>query len=230
MGVLIGIFSSLNACAVGDIGGAPGDPRRGSAAEGVDPSNPFPVLQCPGASPDVAARDGWRSSNASAPTDGVLRFELKARPTAANLDGLVAVGAENIDDFDKAAITVRFADDGLVDVRDGVFYTSDMAYPYEPGVWYSIGIAADVETQTYDVEIGPCGEPRETLIEDAAFRDDTLELSTWAAWSSQTAALEVSTPAWMSCGGLHARHVRVARPRVRAAGRRVRGHVELRGL
>ncbi len=81
------------------------------------------------------------------------------------------------------------------------FYASNMAYPYEPGVWYSIGIVADVDTQTYNVEIGPCGEPRETLVQDASFRDDTVELSTWAVWSSQTAALEVSTPAWIPSGG-----------------------------
>ena len=197
----IGIFSSLSACAVGDIGGPAGQPGVARGGDGADPLDYLPAPKCPAASPDVAARDGWRSSNASVPADGVLRFELEARPTAANLDGLVAVGAESIDSFDKAAIAVRFADDGLVDVRDGAFYTSDMAYPYEPGVWYSIGIVADIDTQTYDVEIGPCGEPRETLVEDASFRDETLALSTWAAWSSQTAALEVSTPAWMSAGG-----------------------------
>ncbi len=193
------IAFSLTACTAGQIDGSVGD---GAWDDGSDDEQTMPpLLQCPGANPDVAARNGWRSSDASALTDGVLRFELKARPTASNLDGLVAVGAESIDDFDKAAIAVRFADDGLVDVRDGAFYASDMAYPYEPGVWYSIGIAADVDTQTYDVEIGPCGEPRETLIEDALFRDDTVELSTWAVWSSQTAALEVSTPAWIPAGG-----------------------------
>ena len=60
------------------------------------------------------------------------------------------------------------------------------------GCQLNLKYVADIDTQTYDVEIGPCGEPRETLIEDASFRDDTVELSTWAVWSSQTAALEVS--------------------------------------
>jgi hypothetical protein len=137
------------------------------------------------------------------PAEGVLWLEFEARPTDANLDGLLAVGAETIDDIDKAAISVRFADDGFVDVGDGAFYASDMIYPYEPGVWYSIGISADIDTKTYDVEIGPCGQPREPLIEDASFRDNAEvsgELSTWAVWSSQRAALEVSTPAWMASG------------------------------
>ena len=201
------ILVLLSACAVGDIGGGPGGSGFGSeddfGSSPVEPSDPA-ALKCAGASPDVAARDGWRSSEASVPADSTLRFELKARPTAAHLDGVVAVGAEGIDDFDKAAITVRFGEDGLVDVRDGAFYASDIAYPYNPGVWYSIGISADVDTQTYDVEIGPCGEPRETLIKDASFQDSSqasAQLSTWAVWSSQTAALEVSTPAWMPSAG-----------------------------
>ena len=168
------------------------------------PTEPAEALQCAGTRPDVVARNGWRSVEAGLSADSSLRFELKARPTASNLDGLLALGAESIDRFDEAAITVRFANDGLVDVRDGAFYTSDMAYPYEPGVWYSIGILADIDNQTYDVEIGPCGEPREKLIENASFRDSNElwnQLSTWAAWSSQTAALEVSTPTWMTSGG-----------------------------
>ena len=196
----------LASCGTGEIGSLEGAPRFGDpnpvdsgAASDADPAS---TGQCLGASPDVAARDGWRSSEASVPADGALSFEVKARPTAGRLDALVAVGGESIDDFDKAAITVRFAEDGLVDVRDGAVYASDVAYPYEPGVWYSIGILANTDTQSYDVEIGPCGEPRETLIKGASFRDDTAsELSNWAVWSSQTAALEVSTPAWMTLGG-----------------------------
>jgi hypothetical protein len=207
--MFVGILLSLSACSEGEIGENPGVPRSNSEADGnpddgAETSPASAVLQCPGAQPDLAASNGWRSSDASMPADGALRFEVKARPTAPNLNGLVAVGAESIDGFDKAAIAVRFADDGLVDVQDGAFYASDMAYPYEFGVWYSIGILADIDNETYDVEIGPCGAPRETLIEDASFRDDAEvsgQLSTWGVWSSQTAALEVSTPAWMTSSG-----------------------------
>ena len=115
------------------------------------------ALACPGASADVSASSGWRSVESSLPADGALRFEFKARPTAANLDGLVAIGAEDIDAVAKAAITVRFAEDGFVDAFDGTVYDSDVAYPYDPGVWYSVSVSADIETETYDVEIGPCG-------------------------------------------------------------------------
>jgi len=199
LAALVGFSFTLCACGMGEISGTAGGARDGFD-DGADPTESAPNFQCLGANPDVAARNGWKSSEAGVPAEGVLRLELKARPTAANLDGLVAVGAESIDDIDKAAITVRFADNGLVDVGDGAFYASDIGYPYEPGVWYSIGILADIDNQTYDVEIGRCGEPTETLIKRASFRNSSGiqgRLRTWAAWSSQRAALEVSTPAWV---------------------------------
>jgi len=193
------IFCFVLGGCTGEIFSSVGDGPRFD--ESPTPDRDVPAAFCPGADPDVAARNGWRSSDAAVPTDGVLRFEVKARATAEALNGLVAVGAEEINDFDEAALAVRFAGDGLVDVRDGGFYTSDLTYPYEPGVWYSIEMIADIDAQTYDVAIGPCGEARETLIEDASFRSITEELSAWAVWSSQTAALEVSTPTWMASGG-----------------------------
>ena len=202
LGVILSFLVFVSACAVGEIGESAGGARLGNP--GAEAAPPAEIQQCPGASPDVSAKNGWRSSDAMLPASGTLRFEVKARPSTANLDGLVALGAESIDDFDKAAVTVRFADDGLVDVRDGEFYSSDIDYPYDPDTWYSIAISADIDAETYDVEIGPCGEPRETLIKHASFRNNSRVLGwlrAWAVWSSQAAPLEISTPAWMPSGG-----------------------------
>ena len=226
-GLFVSISVFVGACAVGDIGDSFGSPR-GDTEDGSDeavdtppvlvPSNPSDpsdpsapselgdpaALQCPGANPDVSASNGWRSSEASLPAYDALYFEFKARPTAANLNGLVGVGAESIKEFAEAALSVRFAKDGVVDVRDGAVYNSDVSYAYEPGVWYTVAVSANIETETYDVEIGRCGEPRETLIKGAAFRQEANmgdQLSNWAVWSSQSAALELATPTWMASGG-----------------------------
>ena len=139
----LGLFLSISflaaACVGGQIGDAPGGSRLGpgyndtNAASGPVGSGTPAALVCPGASADVSASNGWRSSDASLPAAGSLYFEFKARPGAANLDGLIGVGAEDITDFTKAAIAVRFAEDGLVDVRDGSFYSSDVSYAYDPG-------------------------------------------------------------------------------------------------
>ena len=208
LGLIFSVCALLTACDGGQIsesGGGPGDPRVGNDGSG-NPSNPGvdgedSPLVCPGASADVSASNGWRSSQAPQPASEELRFEFKARPTAEDLDGLVAVGAQNIDTFSDAAILVRFAEDGFVDARNGAIYDSDVSYPYDPGVWYNVIVTADIVTKTYDVEIGSCGESPKTLIQDASFRDDAStsdQLSGWAVWSSQSAALDVSTPAWIA--------------------------------
>ncbi len=43
LGLLVGILSSLSACAAGEIGGPSGDPRFGSVDGGADPFGPAPV-------------------------------------------------------------------------------------------------------------------------------------------------------------------------------------------
>jgi hypothetical protein len=220
LGLFLSILVLASACAVGEIGDIVGVPGPGPGYDdipgpgyddindgiGETPSDIVPdgPTACPGASPDVSASDGWVSSEASLSAFDALYFEFKARPTTANLDGLLAVGAEDINNFAKAAIAVRFAEDGLVDVRDGSVYSSDVSYAYDPGAWYTVAVSADITTETYDVEIGRCGEPRETLIKGASFRPDANvsdQLRTWAVWSSQAAPLELSTPTWMTSGG-----------------------------
>ena len=207
LGLILGICVSGTACVGGEISDSTADgsrfgPETSDPGIGNDASDPITgqvdsPLVCSEASADVSASSGWRSSSVSRPASGALRFEFKARPTAADLNGLVAVGAPEIDAFTDAAILVRFAKDGFVDVRDGAIYYSDVNYPYDPGVWYDITVTADIQTKTYDVDIGPCGEPKQMLIEDASFRDDASvsdQLEGWGVWSSQAAALEVSRP------------------------------------
>ena len=162
------------------------------------------VRTCMSPVPDVSATSGWQSRKAPQATSSELFFEVMARPTAANLNGLVAIGSGDINDFSDAAILVRFADNGEIDVRNGSQYDSDRSIAYVPGVWYTIYITADVVAETYKVEVGTCGGSRETLVSRASFRPDAPSgepLSHWAVWSSQDASLEVATPAWMTSGG-----------------------------
>ena len=196
LGFFLGISVLTSACAVGEIGDSAGEP-------GLDVGFDDAALTCPGVSPDVSVSDGWESKEASQSAPDTLYFEVMARPTAANLDALVAVGAQDIHDFSDAAITVRFSESGLVDVMDDVEYDSDGLFEYDPGVWYNIAISADVTARTYDVEVGRCGEKRRHVIRGARFRSAANvydRLSTWGVWSSRLASLELSTPTWMASG------------------------------
>ena len=213
---LVAVVAWVSACG-GEMGnesaGARRDPAADSngvsgAADATDPivpGDPFPHddLTCPSAAPVVSARNGWRSAQASRPAFETLDFELIARPEVSNIDAVVAVGNQDIADFSDAAIAVRFADDGLIDARDGSMYDSDLPFTYEAGVWYSILISADIAARTYDVDVARCGETRQALITGAAFRSDADvndQLTTWAAWSSQSAKLDIATPSWLASG------------------------------
>jgi len=206
--VLAGVFAALlGACGPGTIGeddarfGASGNPTSDPA----DLDDPFPQddATCPSAAAVVSASNGWQSAAASQAAFDSLELELMARPEVTNLDALIAVGAHDIGDFSDAAISVRFADDGLIDARDGSGYDKDVSVSYEAGVWYTIVISADIANRTYDVEVGRCGEVRQPLITGAAFRADAGvndRLTTWAAWSSRSAKLDLSTPSWSTAG------------------------------
>ena len=211
-GLLAILAVSLAACGSGEIGdqaarfGGPGDPADpGDPGNVPNPDDPFPNDDptCPDAAAVVVANDGWSSVTPSEPAFSGLRLSLMARPEEAALNALVAVGGQDIEDFADAAVLVRFADDGLIDARDGSAYDADIDFTYEPGVWYSIDILADIETETYDVEISRCGEEPKKLITSASFRADagvSDRLTAWAAWSSQTATLELATPSWFASG------------------------------
>ena len=150
--------------------GSPGVNEDGlpinEAGEPISPLSDLPLedSSCPSVAPDVTVSNGWRSTKASQAAFGTLDFEAKARPGAANLDGILAIGGRDIDAFADAAILVRFASDGLMDARDGSVYDKDVTFPYEPGVWYDIVVSANVSTSTYDVKVGQCGEPLQELI------------------------------------------------------------------
>jgi len=213
---LVASLVLISACS-GEIGDAPGAARRGPTSDFSNAANaavpngptgaqdPFPQDDptCPSAAAVVSVSNGWQSTEASQPAFDTLQLSFLARPEAANIDALVGVGAQDIDDFPDAMLTVRFADDGFIDVQDGSAYDSDVAFAYEPDVWYSITISADIATGTYDVEVARCGESPQVLITGAAFRSEagaSDRLTTWALWSSQSAKLDVSTPSWVASG------------------------------
>ncbi len=184
--------TTTNDCSLNDLNSV-------GSANPVAPTEPI----CSELSPDIQASDGWRNVQASQTAEGELFSSYKARPTVAGLNGLLAIAPQPVDAFSDAAVLVRFADNGLVDARNGSIYDSDIAYPYEPGVWYDVVVSADLTSQVYSVDIGRCGGALTRLISNAEFRSDAPEssqLTHWAIWSSQSATLDVVAASWGVAG------------------------------
>ena len=204
---LVGACSGarLDAPDAAPLGGTiPGAEDAGTSGhDGIPQGSVAGQQTCPSAIAALSVSDGWASAPATQPAVDQLQFEIMARPGSANLDGLVAIGGQDMQDPSAATIAVRFTDNGLIDAIDGSVYHSDTIFEYEGGDWYSIVISADITNQTYDVAVGRCGQAQEPLIRDASFganSSDSDELSTWGLWSSQPSTLEVSVPAWTSAG------------------------------
>lgn len=183
---MVAAATLLSACTGGEIGGIAND-----------------FATDPELVATLSARNGWRNVEASQPATDTFEFNAMARAEVANIDAMIAVGAGEITDSSDAAIKVRFADDGSIDVRDGIAYKSERRFRYQPGRWYHVRITADVSTSTYDVEVGEYGEPLSPLVSQATFDPEAASdgsLRNWAAWSSQWAKLDIAEPSWVASG------------------------------
>ena len=102
------------------------------AQGGVTPRDPIAGSQaCPSAASALSASDGWTSTLATQSSVDELHFEIMARPGAANLNGFVAIGGQDVQHLSDAAIAVRFAENGLIDARNGSRFDSDSIFEYE---------------------------------------------------------------------------------------------------
>ena len=83
LGPYLSILILAGACGDGEIGGLTGRSRSGPdddlGSQAVEPSDPA-ALYCEGASPDVAARNGWRSADASRTIE--MPVERRSIPTS----------------------------------------------------------------------------------------------------------------------------------------------------
>lgn len=167
-----------------------------------DSGTPSPAACTAGFTSTLATSNGWTGKILPA-AYGTVKLTLQARPGAASLDGLFALSVDPMTAFSNGQALVRFAPNGMIDVRDGGAYASDVAFPYAANTWYTVAVELDLATQTYDVHVAKCGEPLVTLISGAQFRSDappTQVLSAISAWSAGAGSVEVADIAWTWSG------------------------------
>lgn len=118
------------------------------------------------------------------PTDGVVTLSDGTDPGANGLN------------YNDNAVLVRFANDGMIDVRNGGTYAAESAVPYARDEQFGFRVDVDFVAQTYDVFVRPLLTGVEVqLAQDYAFRSDwtespsnggtSMQLSAWRSRSTE---------------------------------------------
>ncbi len=125
--------------------------------------------------------DDFRLGDASAPLNqnkdipfvaGKFWAQFKVTATDSPMNGAVGMSKNPVENWSDFGPIVRFNTDGFIDVRNGSFYDSDVAYPFIAGKEYIVELIGDVNTQTYSVNVEADGV-KTVLATDYAFRNDT---------------------------------------------------------
>jgi hypothetical protein len=103
----------------------------------------------------------------------LVATEFVVTPSASNIDAVIGQSAGAATSFSDLATAVRFAPNGMIDVRDGDTYHADGPMPYVAGAPYRIRFVADATRHRYTVYIiGPNAEYSQSLAWNYAFRTE----------------------------------------------------------
>ncbi len=105
-----------------------------------------------------------------------------ATPGQENMDGVVGFSFNAATGYTSLAAITRFADTGLIDVRNGAAYSADMAMPYIPGLSYHFRLVIDPTVQRYSAYVTPAGGTEVLLANDYAFRSEQSSVSSLNNW------------------------------------------------
>ncbi len=134
-------------------------------------------------SPGVTATTNWQ--NFAVPTQtGRFQAEFDAVPNDANMDGVIALSAAAVGNYNECAVLVRFAGSGTIDARNGSSYAANTAVNYTPGTTYHFRLVVDVPARTYDVYVTPEGGSEQSLGRGFAFRTEQTAITQLANWAT----------------------------------------------
>lgn len=147
----------------------------------------------------IAPTDACVSPNAEwqnrpmRPQHGRFRATFLATPADIPMDALIGMNDGNAARFSDAAVIVRFAESGRIDVRDGLGYRADVDVAYVADETLHFRVEVDVDKGIYSVYVAPYeegaiqGEEIE-IADDFAFRSEqkTVEkLDRWSFWAGE---------------------------------------------
>ncbi len=153
---------------------------------------------------DYRGISGWSATQTVAAATTTVTFDYWAKVDAASQDALVAFGQSTpLQDYDEAAMLIRFNGSGTIDVRDVAVYgcPGTTCPAYSPDIWYHFEVTANIETDLYTVDVTPCDGSKVSVAINAGFRTGTppqpvTSISYHSANSTQAEYIEVDQMTW----------------------------------
>lgn len=100
----------------------------------------------------------------------LMTVNFDVTPNSNNINATTMLSYGPISAYSGAATTVRFNDQGYIDVTNGDTYASRNSYPYTSGVVYHIRMVVDVPNHVYSVYASTATTPEVQLAYNYAFR------------------------------------------------------------
>jgi len=168
-----------------DGNGAPDGGAGGEAGAPVDASAPADARGAAdgGPRPDATgAADGGTATCFTSGQDwaavpfsgqaGEFTAEFDATPSASPIHSVVALAPGAATSYEGLAVIVRFAANGVIDVRRGDGYAAEATLTYVAGSTYHVRLVVNVATHSYSVFVTPPAAAEVGLASGYAFRGE----------------------------------------------------------
>jgi|GEM_PF-1740189 len=145
-------------------------------SDGPQPPPPPPPPDC------AVATTSWQNFPMENQT-GAFTVTYTATPSAAGMDGVVALALNDVSSYSNGAVQIRFAPNGRIDARNGSAYEATTNIPYTPGAEYLIRVAVYLPTHTYSAYVTPPGGNELLLASNYGFRTEQAGVAALNRWA-----------------------------------------------
>lgn len=137
-------------------------------------------------SPCIQSGTSVWNNNSIARQTSQFSVTFQATPSKADMNGMIGFSLNAANAATSLAATVRFANTGTIDARNGGSFSAAKAFPYTAGTEYQFQIAINPATKKYSVVVAGPGGTQVTLASNYAFRSSARvsSLNNWATYST----------------------------------------------
>jgi uncharacterized membrane protein YgcG len=145
----------------------------------------------------------WQNQSVAAEY-GLMTAEFDAVPSSADEDVVIGLSSGASTAYTSLAAIVRFASNGVIDVRNGAAYQAASTVAYAAGRSYHFAMTVDVHAKTYSVYVTPPGASPVLIASKYAFRSEESgvsvldDLAIGATVGSATVANLTVASAWQN--------------------------------